>query len=84
MIQILCQGKQAAAGITSWNVVPAGVVDPALKAGLGMVVSFNDFIPQRMAGRCSDEVLEKALGVYNEMKADGAKAWQIRSVLYKL
>jgi len=75
------QGKQAAAGISAWNVIPDNIADPALKAGLGMIVSFNDFIPQRMAGRCSDAVLEQALNVYNEMKADGAKAWQIRAAV---
>ena len=34
-----------------------------------------------MAGRCSDAVLKQALNVNNEMKANGAKAWQIRAAV---
>merc|ERR1711937_940502 len=63
------QGKQAAAGISAWNVVPDNIADPALKAGLGMIVSFNDFIPQRMAGRCSDAVLDEV------MDREGGVVW---------
>ena len=70
--------KQAAAGIKSWNIVPQNVYDPVIKAGLGMVVSFQDFIPHRMQGKCSEAVLEQTLNIYTEMKADGAKAYQIK------
>lgn len=73
--------KQANAGIKSWNVVPQNVHDPAIKAGLGMVVSFQDYIPHRLVGKLSDEQLEGALNIYTEMKADGAKAYQIKAAL---
>jgi len=73
--------KQAAAGIKSWNIVPQNVYDPVIKAGLGMIVGFQDFIPHRIAGQCSEEVLEKTLNIYTEMKADGAKAYEIRATI---
>lgn len=73
--------KQAAAGIKSWNIVPQNVYDPVIKAGLGMVVSFQDFIPHRMQGKCSEAVLEQTLNIYTEMKADGAKAYQIKATV---
>ena len=58
--------------------MPQNVHDPAIKAGLGMVVSFQDYIPHRLVGKLSDEQLEGALNIYTEMKADGAKAYQIK------
>jgi len=73
--------KKEAAGIKSWNIVAQNVTDPIIKAGLGQIVDFNDFIPVRMAGKCSDAVLEQTLNIYNEMKADGAKAFEIKAAL---
>jgi len=73
--------KKAAAGIKNWNIVPQDVYDPVVKAGLGMIVDFQDFIPNRLQGKCSDAVLEQTLNIYTEMKADGAKAYQIKAAL---
>lgn len=73
--------KRESAGIKSWNIVPQDVHDPLLKSGLGMVCNFDDFIPYRMKGKCSDGVLEKTLNVYNDMKADGAKVYEIRAAI---
>jgi len=73
--------KKAAAGIKNWNIVPQNVYDPVIKAGLGMIVSYQDFIPHRLQGKCSDAVLEQTLNIYTEMKADGAKAYQIKAAL---
>jgi len=73
--------KKEAAGIKSWNIVAQNVTDPVIKAGLGQIVEFNDFIPVRMVGKCSDAVLEQTLNIYNEMKADGAKAYEIKAAL---
>jgi len=70
--------KMESAGIKSFNIIPQGVTDPVVKAGLGQILEFNDYIPVRMQGKCSEETLEKALNIYNDMKADGAKAYQIK------
>jgi len=72
------KASASAAGVKNWNVTVSNVYDPVVKAGLGAVVEFQDFIPHRIRGQVSDATLEKTLAIFEKMRADNAKAYQIK------
>jgi len=81
MNTVAFKASASAAGVKNWNVTVSNVYDPVVKAGLGAVVEFQDFIPHRIRGQVSDATLEKTLAIFEKMRADNAKAYQIKNTL---